>query len=137
MMLYYRGPDVIVTDEVFEVRHPYYRRFLIDELAFVHVVRHERDDTVVISTRTAAGALVLVATSWHLLRTVEAWLLAILLVAAPSALSGVCHRLRPRAQELRAVYRHYDVTLYLSSDPQVFGQVRRALARVLELTSAR
>lgn len=40
MTLYYRGPDVLITDQVFAVRsgNPEPERFRIDELRDVHVV---------------------------------------------------------------------------------------------------
>ncbi|GAA4257171.1 hypothetical protein [Dactylosporangium darangshiense] len=36
------------------------------------------------------------------------------------------------AQEIRAQYGLHDVRLFHSSDPRIFGQVRRALIRALE-----
>jgi hypothetical protein len=36
------------------------------------------------------------------------------------------------AQEIRAHYGVHDVRLFLSTDPRIFGQVRRALIRALE-----
>lgn len=82
MPLYYRGPDVLITHEVFAVRWPP-QVFLIAELGDVWIVRDDR-------------------------------------------------RPRPgRLQELRAMHRQHDVLLFASADPTRFGQVSRALARVL------
>ncbi|MBT8228053.1 MAG: hypothetical protein HKP61_19055 [Dactylosporangium sp.] len=132
MPLYYRGPDAFITHEAFEVLTPYPQRFNVQDLRELRVVRHSLDRTVTASIHTATGALIIVALSWSLLNSVEAWLLAVLLVATPSAVGGACMRIRPRAQELRAVYHNHDVLLYSSDDARVFGQVQRALVRARE-----
>ena len=132
MLLYYRGSDALVTEDTFEVRWPRPQRFPVRELRGVRVVRHALDRTVVASMHTALGAFVFVAFSWPVLDSVEAWFLALMLVATPAAVSGVCLRVRPRAHELRAHYGDRDVSLYTSDDPRVFGQVQRALVRARE-----
>jgi hypothetical protein len=38
MTIYYRGPEVLITDQVFVARWPAPRTFVIDELDDVHVV---------------------------------------------------------------------------------------------------
>ena len=130
--IYYQSPGVLVTDRCFEVRHPVRHRFDLDALYDIRVVRHPLDRTVTTSMHTAGGALVLVAASWQALNSAGAWLVAIILVASPSAASAICLRLRPRLLELRARYHGCVVSLYSSSDARTFGQVGRALIRARE-----
>jgi len=129
---YYRGPDVLVTDECIEVWDPVPHRFQVGELDAVRVVRHRLDRTVTLSAQAAGGALVLVGLSWPSLTSAGSWLIAVMLITAPCVASGICLRLRPRAQELRAMYRNRDVSLYVSADARAFGQIRRALTRARE-----
>ena len=129
---YYRGPDVLVTGECFEVMTPTPHRYRLGELAAVRVVRHGPRRAVVTSMQVAAGAVVLVGVSWSALNSVGSYLVAATLVGLPCIASGICLRLRPRVHELRARYHNCDVSLYGSADTRVFGQVRRALIRARE-----
>jgi hypothetical protein len=132
MTIYFRGPCVVVTDKVFEVRYPYRQRFTIRELRDVYVVRSGPDPTAVGATVIALAASVVVAAMWPLLRSPGAWLVAIAVIAALAMTSGTCWALNPTEWELRATYRGFQVQLFRTRDAQQFGQVKRALQRALE-----
>jgi hypothetical protein len=132
MTVYYRGPEAMITHEVFRVYVPQRRTFRIEELSDVHVLRGDLHPVRVVAAHTAGGALVVVAASWPFVHTPTAFLLMLMLVAAPSAVSGACSRLTPRPYELRATYRSLEVRLYRSTDERMFGQVKRGLIRSLE-----
>lgn len=131
MAIYYRGPDAVITDELFEVQYPY-QRYRISELSNMEVVRCPFDPVIVRSAHVGGLTTVLVAGSWPWLTTPNAWLIAGMLVVTPLATGcGLC-RWRPRGYELRATYRRYRVLLYGSSDARTFEQIRRALVRATE-----
>jgi Family of unknown function (DUF6232) len=132
MRTYYRGPEVLITDQVFAVLAPYPAAFRIDELYNVHILRSDLHPSRVFTAHAAGGALVVVAASWPLINSPVMCLAAIVLVATPSVISGACSRLTPRTYELRATYRGLDVRLFRSPDLTTFGQVRRGLTRALE-----
>ena len=132
MTVYYRGPEAMITHEVFQVYVPHRRTFRIGELSDVHVLRGDLHPARVVAARIAGGALVVVAASWPFVDTPMAVLTMFLLVAAPSVACGACSRLTPRPYELRATYRSLEVRLFRSTDERTFGQVKRGLMRSLE-----
>jgi hypothetical protein len=132
MRTYYRGPEVLITDQIFAVLAPYPAAFRIDELYNVHIVRSDLHPARVFTAHAAGGAMVMVAASWPLINSPVMCVAALVLVATPSVISGACSRLTPRTYELRATYRSLDVRLFRSADLTTFGQVRRGLIRALE-----
>jgi hypothetical protein len=132
MRTYYRGPEVLITDQVFAVLAPYPVAFRIDELYNARVLRGELHPARVFTAHAAGGSIVVVAASWPLIHSPAGCLAALVFVVTPSVISGACFRLTPRTYELRATYRSLDVQLYASADLTTFGQVRRGLMRALE-----
>ena len=131
---YYRGPDALVTSELFIWRTSPEKTFVIRELSKVGIVRgeigHLRPDTA----NVAGGSLVLVAATWPMLNKPGLMVMGFLVLAVPGVVAAACWRLRPRTWELRATYRGLDVVLYVSPDARVFNQVSRALRRAMEDT---
>jgi hypothetical protein len=132
MVIYYRGPTVRITHEVFEVWSPQRQRYPIAELRNVYVVRGRPDPLALASGGATAVVLAAVAGSWPFLHSPGAWLVAAALVAVPATLGGACWRINPPDWALRATYRSYQVELFRCPDARVFGQVRRALLGALE-----
>ena len=66
MVTYYEGPDTLITHEVFEIRSPRLRRYLISDLRDVHVVKEGRDPFVPASLAVAAAVSILAAATWLL-----------------------------------------------------------------------
>ena len=130
--MYYRGRLARVTDEMFEVNLPYRHSYPIRELRDVYVVRGRRDLVALGLTGLVFVLLVGVAVATPLLRPPRDWLAAVVAVGLPAIVGGACWRLRRPRYELRATYRGYSVQLITTSDPRVFGQVRRALLRAME-----
>jgi len=132
MRNYYRGPDVLITDRVFVVLAPAPVWYRIDEIQDARVVRGDLPPVRVLTAHFAAAAIVLLAIGWPFLHAPVAYLTAIVTVMVSCIAAGVCWRLAPRAYELRATYRKFEVCLFESTDERVFGQVRRGLLRALE-----
>jgi|tagenome__1003787_1003787.scaffolds.fasta_scaffold20915231_2 hypothetical protein len=133
MRIYYRGPDAVVTSELF-VRHgPAPGRFAIRDLRDVGIAPGEpegvRPGFVIFPAAAAAlVAAVLVSVAGGV---VIAAVIVISATGAGAAFAAVRQR-RPRRWELRATCRGRHVTLYASTDARVFNQVSRALLRAIE-----
>jgi len=126
---YYRGPDVVITDDVFVVWTPQPQTFRIAELESVHVVRGSRHPAQLVLGLAAVLAVVGVIATWPLIHSPGAYLVAFAVVTTPPALAGACGRLTPREYELRATYRNVELLLFSSANTTTFGQVRRGLSR--------
>jgi Family of unknown function (DUF6232) len=129
--IHYRGPDVVVTSELFIRCGVPPERFAIRDLHNVCVTREEADSR---SAANLVAAVAVLAAAGLIYRFAGPWLaLALLLLAA---LSAACFAVRwhhrPRRRILRAEYRGTVVVLYASADGRVFNQVKRALQRAIE-----
>lgn len=139
MTLFYIGPHVCITHEVFQVRWPSYRSFEIRDLTNVHVVRDETDPVAVgahqirvASTWLAGTAAVAAAIGWPVLHSPTVSMLAFMTLAVSLVVSGVCWRVRAVPYALHATYRGELVRLCSIPDARTFGQVKRGLVRALE-----
>jgi hypothetical protein len=132
MPTYYRGPEVLITHEVFVIWAPQPHAFRINELRNVHLVRGDLHPVRMITAHVAGAAIMVATASWPFLTSPGQYVAALMFVATPSLASGTAWRLRPRALELRATYRQLEVLLYSSTDATRFGQVTRGLIRALE-----
>jgi hypothetical protein len=129
MRTYYRGPDVVVNELVFEVRSPHPQRFLVRKLRDVQVVRTAPAPSALRGTGVSAVALLLVAPA---LDSAELVIGALVMGIAPALLMMWAHWRARRAYELWAWYERNTVRMYSSPDARVFGQVSRALQRAIE-----
>jgi hypothetical protein len=139
MVLFYRGPEARITDTVFESLSPIHQVYPINELQSVHTPRQDVIEQVTSSgpvrvcSTGMAGLSVLVATAgWPILDQPPVTMAALVLLGVSSSLSAASWRIRMRPRELRAIYRGHLVCLYRSPNRRTFGQVTRALLRVLE-----
>ena len=133
MRTYYRGPDVVVTSELFVRLGSPAGRFAVRDLHKVGIVNSATErahHTTILSTAAAAvlvAAAVVSATGGVLIAV------AIVVSAAGAGLAYVVvQQHRPRRWELQAIYQQRQVTLYTSIDERVFHQVSRALRRAIE-----
>ena len=134
MRIYYRGPDVVVTSELFVVRRgspP--GRFAIHDLRDVGIAPGRPDGVrlSIVAPPAAVAALVAAAAV-----SAAGGVLVGVAIAVSAAGAGmacaVVQQHRPRRWELRAIYRDCPVRLYASTDARVFHQVSRALRRAIE-----
>ena len=132
MTIYYRSPEVLITDRYFARLTPASVRFPISELCDAHIVRNGLHPSRSLTCHAAGVTIILAVASWPFLNTPAAFAAALLAIATPAAAAGACARLAPREYELRATYRMFEVRLYASTDPTTFGQVKRGLMRALE-----
>jgi hypothetical protein len=139
MTLFYRGPQARITHEVFESRCPSHQSYLIYELEYVHTVQEQPVRVLVASvpfrvcsTGMAGLSVALATTGWPILDRPSLTLVALAVLATSSAVSTVAWTARRRPFELRAVHRGQLVCIFQTTDRRTFGQVTRALLRVLE-----
>ena len=132
MTTYYRGREVLITDRYFARLYPDRVQFHIDELQDAHIVRGDLHPSRMLTGHAAGITIILVAASWPFLSTPAAVFAALVAIAAPAVAAAVSWRLAPRAYELRARYRMFDVSLFATTDVTTFGQVQRGLMRALE-----
>jgi hypothetical protein len=145
MVVFYRGPCVRITHRAFETWCPAYRRYLIEDLKRVHVVKWAVDPPAAVSASRIGSASVAGAAAiafalsqtegWQAVNSLFAKLVLIVLVVVSVAVSSACWRIKAVEYELVADHRGDRVTLYKSSDTSGFDQVRRALVRSLEWVS--
>lgn len=135
---FYRAPCARVTSRVFEAWCPTQRRFDIRDLTQVQTREEDLSlSALVAGRRVCSGGLAGIAitasaTGWSPAipwLVCAAALLVVLRMALP-ALRVWCGR--TQVYELTAIYHGRLVTLYRSTDPLVFKQVKRALFRALE-----
>jgi hypothetical protein len=129
---YYRGPDAVVTDQLFAWLTRPAKSFVVRDLRSVGLVRAEMNRLRPYTVHVAGGTLILAAATWMTLDSPAAYVLGALAVAMPSAFVVACLRMRPQRWELHATYRGARVLLYASTDVRVFNQVTRALRRAVE-----
>jgi hypothetical protein len=132
MRTYYRGPDAVVTSDVFVWRTTPAQVFAIRDLSGVGIARGDAGRYGPSTAHVAGGSLVLVAATWPMWNTPGLRVLGVLVLALPGVVAAACWRLRPRCWELHAEYRGVPTLIYLSLDPRVFNQVSRALRRSME-----
>jgi hypothetical protein len=133
MRTYYRGPDAVVTSEVFVRPGAPTKPFAIRDLRNVCITRRDASGYRPRPAHAAGGLLIIAAAAWPLWRASPVLALALVALGMPALVAGAAFwRLRPQQWELRATYRGQDVELYSSLDERVFNQVSRALRRAIE-----
>jgi Family of unknown function (DUF6232) len=136
-MILYRGAELRITHEVFEVLHPTHRVYHVRLMHEIHVVKLTASPGALDSLRrgstgAAVAAAVAVVAGWPSFDSPAASLVGLVLLGTASIVAGACWRLRPSSYELWATYRTEEIVLFQTTDAQVFGQVKRALIRALE-----
>ena len=131
---YYRGPDAVVTSEVFVWHTSPAKTFAIRELRSVVIVRGGGNRNRAYGAQIAGSVAVAVAI-WPILDSPALIVAAVIGVAAIPGVAVAAFVRRPR-WELRATYRNVAVVLYESRDQRVFNQVSRALRRAMEDAAA-
>jgi hypothetical protein len=123
---YYRGPDAVVTSELFIWRTSPPKVFVIRHLQKVAIVRYDADRGRPHYSSVVALAL------WPIVDTPALVATGVLAVAVPVVAVATYWRVRPKRWELQARYLGAEVVLYASTDARVFNQVARALRRAME-----
>jgi len=132
MTVYYRGPNVLITHEVFQVMSPQPRTFSIRELRGVCVVEGGRRPWIAVPAWFGSALVAATAVALPVALVSPHVFVIVLVLAAASVISVACLRDSSAPYELRALHRGQEVTLYRCRDLQTFGQVRRALQRSIE-----
>lgn len=132
MRTYYRGPDAVVTSELFVWRSTPAKVFAIRELRGVGITRTASDRNHPPTTQAAAGSLAVAVAIWPTVDTSALVAMGVLAVAVPVVAIAAHRRLRSRRWELHATYRGVGVIVYASTSDRVFNQVTRALRRAME-----
>lgn len=133
MPIYYRGPAVQITHREFTRFGPTAQTFAIRELHEVHIVITEASGATPRLTYSASAAAAAVAvTGWPLLGSAPVTVTGLVALAVLSSQTAGCLRGRHHSLELHAYYHAKRVCLFRTTDPRLFGQIRRALVRALE-----
>lgn len=133
MRTYYRGPNVVVTDEHFIWRTSSTHIFAVDGLRNVGLVQGGATAPPPPAALVAtAGLFAAAAVSWSAFGAVAGYSLAALAIFVSAATMATHRQRATRVWHLQATYRGAEVTLYASSDVRVFNQVARALRRSIE-----
>jgi hypothetical protein len=133
MRTYYRGPDAVVTSDIFAGSSAPTRTFAIHDLRNVCITRTDVENFRPGALHVSAGLLLIAVAAWPLWKASPLLALGLVALGMPAFIAGaVFWRLRPQRWELRATYRGADVALFTSSDERVFNQVSRALRRAIE-----
>lgn len=125
---YYRGPDAVVTSDVFVWRTAPPKMFVIRDLRNVGI-SHSGARRRLHGASAAAG---LAGAGWSVVDTPAVIAAVVLAVATAGVVVAARLRRRPRLWEVHATYRSDDVLIYASADARVFNQVTRALRRAME-----
>ncbi len=128
---YYRGPDAVVTSELFVWRTSPAKVFAIRELRNVGIARCDGDSGRPHTTH-ALAVPALVAAAWPTVDIPPPVAVGALALALPAVAAVAYWRLRSRLWELHGTYRNAEVILYASTNSRVFNQVARALRRAME-----
>jgi hypothetical protein len=126
---HYRHDGVVITDRFFDNG---FERFDISALSNLTRWQSPLHRGVSIGITIAAAELVVIVPMLIALRSFVAVAVALPALLIPCLISVICARRWPVRQELSAWYRGREVTLFISTDEHRFGQVARALIRVLE-----
>ncbi|MET8147343.1 DUF6232 family protein [Actinoplanes sp. NPDC049668] len=133
MRTYYRGPDAVVTSDIFAGNGTPRTKYAVRELRNVHIAHSDVEHLRPSAARSIGGLLIIALATWPLWRAAPLLALAVIALGLPAtAAAAMFWRLRPQRWELRATYRGTEVTLYTSADERVFNQVSRALRRSME-----
>jgi len=132
MRIYYRGPDAVVTSELFVRRGSPAGRFAIRDLREVCIAPGEPEGMRLSAIVVPAAAALVAAAVVSVAGGVTVAVGILLAATGTGAVCAVFQQHRPRRFELRGVYREQEITLYASTDARVFNQVARALRRAME-----
>ena len=127
---YYRGPDAVVTSEIFVWRTSPAKTFVIRELKNVVIVRGDVNRKRAYAAQ-AAGSVAVAIAIWPILDS-PVLIVSVFLAVAIPGVAVAAYRRRAQVWELHATYRNTPTLLYASSDARVFNQVSRALRRAME-----
>ncbi|WP_250029153.1 DUF6232 family protein [Paractinoplanes maris] len=130
---YYRGPDAVVTDELFIWLGVPVKSFAVHDLHHVgeaRVAAQPASPRVVLAV--AAGTVAAIGAVWTLVSPPTAYAIGLIAVLVPLAFTVPSMVHRVRGWELHATYRGSVVVLYACADERQFGQVKRALRRSIE-----
>jgi uncharacterized protein DUF6232 len=132
MSVFYRGPKVLITNEAFEVARSGHRRYAVEDLTAVHIVRNDPDGSPVGQRVLGLSALVSVFLVVPVVGRASA-ILAVVAVLGLLLYTAVSLRTMPKARwDLVAIYQGNLTTLFTTIDQREFEQVCRGLQRCLE-----
>lgn len=132
MRTYYRGPDAMVTSELFVRRATSTKSYAIRDLRNVCIACDQGSGQRRPLIAAAIGLLGLVG-AVAALAVDRPYAVILILLTTVVAVPGTLLWPRPPVDwELRASYRGHSVSLYSSRDVTVFNQVARGLRRAIE-----
>jgi hypothetical protein len=132
MSVFYRGPHVLITNEVFEVDRIGRRWYAIEDLTAIHIVRNDPAGNPAGQRVLGLSALVSIFLVVPVLGRASA-ILAVVAVLGLLLYATVSLRTMPKARwDLEAIYQGHLTILFTTMDQREFEQVCRGLQRCLE-----
>jgi hypothetical protein len=133
MPVFFRGPDALITHREFTCLRPQPQKFAIRELEEPHIVIAEASGaTPHVTYPATAAAAAVAAAGWPILGSATVSVTGLVALAALAGPIAGCFRGRRHSYEVHAFHRGRRVCLFRTSDPRLFGQIRRALVRAME-----
>jgi hypothetical protein len=138
-MIFYRGPNALVTHEVIVSHGATYQQFALRELSDFHTRRRSLAELVgasqpvrIFSAGLAGTAVVVAVTSGVIINWPQMLAAASVVAVLAVVIALVGREFRTRHQQLWAFYRGEFVCVFSTPDARIFRQVTRAMARALE-----
>ena len=130
---YYRGPDGVVTDQLFIWQNTPVRSFAVRDLRNVGQARADAASGSAAGVAVVGGVTVAaIGAGWTMLEPPTAYAIGLVAVMIPVAFTLPSLFRRRTAWELHATYRGVEVVLYSCTEERQFNQVKRALRRAME-----
>jgi hypothetical protein len=132
MSVFYRGPNVVITNDAFEVACIARRRYAIAGMSAIHIVRNDPDGNPAAQRVLGLSALVSVFVVVPVVGRASA-VVAVVAMLGLLLYATVALRTIPKVRwDLVAVYRGHLTVLYTTMDQREFEQVCQGLQRCLE-----
>ena len=132
MSVFYRGPNVLITNEAFEVVCIARRRYAIGGMTAIHIVRNDPHGNPAAQRVLGLSALVSVFVVVPVVGPASA-IVAMVAMLGLLLYAAVALRTIPKVRwDLVAVYHGNLTILYTTMDQREFEQVCRGLQRCLE-----
>jgi hypothetical protein len=132
MRVYYRGPDALITSELFVRRVTTTASYAICDLRGVGIAPAPETGRARPFVAAAVGLAGLAASTAALLAGALIIVPPLFVCTLAAFTAAIFWPRRPGRWELRATYQGRPISLYTSTDATTFHQVTRALRRAIE-----
>ncbi|MEV4515139.1 DUF6232 family protein [Dactylosporangium sp. NPDC049525] len=129
MVVYYRGPGIVVTNRQIENDEGCYRIRDLHVINRIQVYTHPARTAALVAAAVEVALAAPMSAAYGSIPLLCTGFVSALGIAAAVL---VDHRRNPRWMALLAFHHGQEITLFSSRDQQEFGKVRRAVLRAVE-----